>query len=209
MSADSIARLKVTLDNVRPQPVRRLEVPLTIRLDRLHDALQAAMGWDNDHLWEFRLRDVAYGPAPDLGSEFGGTLSAERTTLLRALEHTGSASFKYLYDFGDIWVHTVRIEATLEPADTVTYPLLVEAAGACPPEDIGGPGGYARMLAALADPKHPRHLELREWHGDFNADDANIDGIKQRLAALAEYWAPKPPPERKPRAPRKRKAAEA
>jgi len=30
--------------------VRRVEVPLTIRLDRLHLVLQAAMGWTNSHL---------------------------------------------------------------------------------------------------------------------------------------------------------------
>lgn len=36
MTATSIARLKVTLDDVKPAVQRRLEVPLTIRLDRLH-----------------------------------------------------------------------------------------------------------------------------------------------------------------------------
>jgi len=39
--------------------VRRLEVPLTIRLDRLHLVLQAAIGWTNSHLYEIRARDVA------------------------------------------------------------------------------------------------------------------------------------------------------
>jgi hypothetical protein len=44
MNADSIALLKITLDDVEPPVVRRMEVPLTIRLDRLHLAIQAAMG---------------------------------------------------------------------------------------------------------------------------------------------------------------------
>jgi hypothetical protein len=30
--------------------LRRIEVPFDIRLDRLHLAIQAAMGWTNSHL---------------------------------------------------------------------------------------------------------------------------------------------------------------
>ena len=44
MTATRIALLKVTLDDVKPAVLRRLQVPLTIRLDRLHAVLQAAMG---------------------------------------------------------------------------------------------------------------------------------------------------------------------
>jgi len=39
-----IVCLKVVLDNVKPTVMRRLEVPVTIKLDRLHKILQAAMG---------------------------------------------------------------------------------------------------------------------------------------------------------------------
>jgi len=46
MSADTIARLKVTLDDVKPAVLRRIEVPFDIRLDRLHLTIQAAMGVD-------------------------------------------------------------------------------------------------------------------------------------------------------------------
>jgi len=44
MTATSIARLHVTLNDVKPPVQRRVEVPLAIRLDRLHLVLQAAMG---------------------------------------------------------------------------------------------------------------------------------------------------------------------
>ena len=50
MSAGDIAHLEVTLDEVAPPVLRRIEVPLAIRLDRLHSALQAAMGWTDSHL---------------------------------------------------------------------------------------------------------------------------------------------------------------
>jgi hypothetical protein len=60
MSADTIARLKITLDDVKPAVLRRIEVPFNIRLDRLHLAIQTAMGWTNTHLYEIRARDVGW-----------------------------------------------------------------------------------------------------------------------------------------------------
>jgi len=60
MSADTIARLKIALDDVKPAVLRRIEVPLTLRLDRLHLTIQAAMGWTNSHLYEIRAGDVSW-----------------------------------------------------------------------------------------------------------------------------------------------------
>ena len=68
MCTSAIARLKVTLDYVEPLVMRRIEVPVDIRLDRLHLALQAAMGWETYHLWEFHVRSVRFGPP---GQDFG------------------------------------------------------------------------------------------------------------------------------------------
>ena len=62
--AAGIAQLRIKLNDVEPAVLRWIEVPLTIRLDRLHLVLQAAMGWTNSHLYEFRARDIGWG-APD------------------------------------------------------------------------------------------------------------------------------------------------
>jgi hypothetical protein len=48
----------------------------------------------------------------------------------------------------------------------ILYPRLIEAKGRCPPEDVGGPWGYAEFLEAIADPGHERHRELKEWFDD-------------------------------------------
>ena len=69
MTAGPIARLKITLDDVKPAVPRRIEVPVTIRLDRLHQVLQAALGWTNSHLYELRAHDVGWGiPDPGLSA---------------------------------------------------------------------------------------------------------------------------------------------
>ena len=62
-----IARLAISLDEVKPAVRRRIEVPVSMRLDRLHRVFQIVMGWEDYHLYEFRIgRDIAYGiPDPD------------------------------------------------------------------------------------------------------------------------------------------------
>ncbi len=190
MSADTIARLKITLDDVKPAVLRRIEVPLNIRLDRLHLAIQAAMGWSNSHLYEIRARDVGWGdPDPDGGD---GPLDARKARLVDVLEDVGTKTLRYPYDFGDGWEHTIKIERIADAVPGVAYPRLVEAAGRCPPEDVGGPWGYADLRQAIDDPKHERHAELKGWIGD-DFDPKTVDAHRraEELAALAKQWSRK------------------
>jgi hypothetical protein len=160
-----IARIKVVLDDVKPTVMRRLEVPINIKLDRLHMVLQAAMGWTNSHLYEFRIRDCGFGiPDPDWPD---GPSDALKVTLLDVLEDTGAKSFKYLYDFGDGWEHSIKIERVEPATPGIDYPVLLDAVGNCPPEDCGGPWGYMEALEVLADPKHVDHARLSGWWPDF------------------------------------------
>src|SRR5215218_3008514 len=185
MSADGIAHLKIALDEVEPPVLRRIEVPLAIRLDRLHLALQAAMGWTNSHLYEIRARDVRWGvPGPDWGN---GPLDARRARLVEVLEETGAKTLKYLYDFGDGWEHTIKVERIAEAVPGLAYPRLTEARGRCPPEDVWG---YADFLEAITDPEHERHAEVVEWNdGPFDPEVAEIEEYAQALAALAKQWS--------------------
>jgi hypothetical protein len=195
MSAFAIARLKITLDDVEPTVLRRIEVPLAIRLDRLHLTIQAAMGWTNSHLYELRARDVGWGvPDPDWGD---GLLDASKAKLIDALKDVGVKTLRYLYDFGDGWEHTIKIERIVDSEPGALYPRLIEAAGRCPPEDVGGPWGYAELLAAVDDPKHERHANLGDWiEGGFDPKVANIDARNQEVEALAKRWSRKPSPKK-------------
>ena len=58
------------------------------------------------------------------------------------LEDLGTKTLKYLYDFGDGWEHTIKIERLTDPEPGMVYPRLTEVSGRCPPEDCGGPWGY-------------------------------------------------------------------
>ena len=66
-AALQVARLAVTLEDVEPAVLRRLDVPLGLRLDRLHFVLQAAMGWTDSHLHAFGAGGAEWGvPDPKL-----------------------------------------------------------------------------------------------------------------------------------------------
>ena len=196
MTAASIARLLVTLDDVKPQVRRRVEMPLAIRLDRLHLVLQAAMGWTNSHLYEIRARDVGWGlPDPDFGD---GPLDAKKARLVDVLEDVGTKTLEYLYDFGDGWEHTVKVERIADAVPGTAYPVLIDAAGRCPPEDVGGPWGYAEFLDAIADPAHENHAEMKEWVGEpFDPKTVDVEALADDVAALAKAWTRKPPTKRK------------
>ena len=195
MIANPIARLKITLDDVKPQVLRRVEAPLAIRLDRLHLALQAAIGWTNTHLYEIRAGDVGWGePDPDYGD---GPLEARKARLADVLEDVGAKTLRYLYDFGDGWEHTIKVEGIFEAEPGVQYPRLIEAVGRCPPEDVGGPWGYAEFLEAVGNPKHERHVEMTEWIGDnFDPKAIDVEAHAEELAALAKRWTRKTPAKR-------------
>jgi Plasmid pRiA4b ORF-3-like protein len=186
-----IARLKISLDDVEPAVVRRIEVPFGLRLDRLHAVLQAAVGWTNSHFWEFRAGDVGWGiPDPGWGD---GPLDASKATLKEVLRDTGRKRLTYLYDYGDGWEHTIRIERIGQALPGELYPRLLDATGRCPPEDIGGPPGYFEFLQAIADPKHERHAEFRECYDtDFDPNAVNLLVIQRRLTELAQRWSRKP-----------------
>ncbi|MBN7784175.1 plasmid pRiA4b ORF-3 family protein [Ponticoccus gilvus] len=57
-------------------------------------------------------------------------------------DQTGTRTIQYIYDFGDGWDHSIRIERVNEAAPGMTDPRLLKAAGAGPPEDVGGAWGY-------------------------------------------------------------------
>ena len=176
--------------------MRRVEVPLTIRLDRLHLVLQAAMGWTNSHLYEIRARDIGWGmPDPDFGD---GPLDASKARLIDVLEDVGVKSLKYIYDFGDCWEHTIRIERVTDAVPGVACPRLIEAVGRCPPEDVGGSWGYREFLDVLADPDHEEYAERLEWvGGPFDATNADVESLTQAVDRIAKKWARKPAPSRK------------
>ncbi|MGB9920185.1 MAG: plasmid pRiA4b ORF-3 family protein [Moorellales bacterium] len=174
-----ICQFKVTLKGIRPPIWRRFQAPNHITLYKLHLVLQEVMGWLNCHLYHFVIGGVEYGdPDPDFGD---AEVNAKRVTLWQVLPEP-KAKFLYEYDFGDGWQHEVVLEKVLPPAQGVRYPVCLGGAGACPPEDCGGPWGYRRMLEILSDPGHEEYQETVEWvGGGFDPEAFDLEDINWRL----------------------------
>lgn len=157
---------------VEPVVSRVLDLPSGMTLAEVHDVLQGALGWTDSHLHRFEADGISYG-VPDLDWAEDDDRD-ERGAKLRELP----AHFRYLYDFGDGWEHEVAVLGAGGQA-----PGCVYGEGACPPEDVGGPYGYAEFRKALADPDHPEHERRREWAGDWSDefDLAETDRVVRQL----------------------------
>lgn len=154
-------QIRVALAAIEPAIWRRLVVPRTFHLGQFHHVIQAAFGWWDCHLHEFRIGGLSWGDPEQIGEpEFEGDARSFDEAQVRLLDFHDpeSTEFLYIYDFGDSWEHTVQFEhlLALEPA-----PRLA----ARPPEDVGGVHGYADFLEIIADPDHPEHRQTTRWAG--------------------------------------------
>jgi hypothetical protein len=170
-----LLQFKITLRGTEPVIWRRIQV-FDDTLDKLHEHVQTAMGWTNSHLHHFFIQGRRCGD-PELledGFEPFTGLDSTKTLISAVLPADGAPfSFEYHYDFGDSWVHDVQFEGSPPPEPGVAYPKCLEGERACPPEDVGGIGGYAEYLEAMADPSHERYQEMLDWNGPFNPDAFN------------------------------------
>ena len=139
--------------------------------------IQAAFGWWDYHLHAFQIGDLRYGPQAEDYPE--DELDEAAVTIVAALE--GVERFSYEYDFGDSWDHEIVIEERSWLSVGLKVGVCIDGQNACPPEDVGGPGGYAAYLQALADPRHPEHDDLLEWRGAFDPAHFDLASANARL----------------------------
>nr|VFJ86440.1 MAG: pRiA4b ORF-3-like protein [Candidatus Kentron sp. H]VFJ88317.1 MAG: pRiA4b ORF-3-like protein [Candidatus Kentron sp. H]VFJ95545.1 MAG: pRiA4b ORF-3-like protein [Candidatus Kentron sp. H] len=181
-------QLKIGLKGSKPPIWRRILVVSTVRLSELHSIIQIVMGWKNRHLHQFVLGGERYGGAPDPDFGLEGMLDGSQYRLDQLLSQE-KVSMIYEYDFGDGWEHKITLEKTLPFDPKATLPVCIKAKGACPPEDIGGMGGYYEFLEALNDPAHPEHEDYKEWVGvDFDPDAHDRDAVNRRLAGSGKVY---------------------
>jgi Plasmid pRiA4b ORF-3-like protein len=185
-------QLKVTLRGVSKPPVwRRVLVHADASLGELHQVIVAAMGWDDSHLHMFSDGGARYStPDMDLDDEDEDE-DEDEFALADVLAEPGDR-LRYTYDFGDGWDHDIKLEKVFPPdADppATVVPACLAGKGACPPEDCGGPWGYAALKEVIADPSDEEHDERLEWLGledpsDFDPAAFDLASVNARLHGL-------------------------
>lgn len=178
--SESALTLKLSLRGVSKPPVwRRLLVPADMRLDRLHDVIQTSIGWTDTHLHVFSTAAGDYGvPDPELG------FRNERSARLGQFLKQPGDRIQYAYDFGDGWDHDIVLEKRLDPNPEAQIAVCLAGKGACPPEDCGGPWGYADLKETLDDPRHDDHADMLDWLGLDSAE--NFDPAACDLVEINE-----------------------
>lgn len=183
---EAIFQIKITLQGTNPPIWRRVLVPAELTLARLHDVLQAAMGWTDSHLHEFRIGRQRFG-IPDADDQFigGPPTTDERYVRLSRLFTKAGAKAEYSYDFGDGWEHALLVEKVLTPEAGQPYPFCLDGKLHGPPEDCGGIGGFYELLEAINDPEHERREELLEWvGGSFEPESFSTADVNRRLQRM-------------------------
>ena len=182
-----IYRLKIVLDGSEPLIWRKILVKSDIKLSQLHDIIQTVMGWTNSHLHHFRTKDCWYVMQGELDNHDSDAVDERKAKLCDIVAR--GQSFLYEYDFGDSWMHIIKVEAVLEPEAGVKYPACVGGAMACPPDDVGGLDGYYNFIEALKDPKHEDHEDMVEWHGeDFDPSKFELRETNMTLHPNTKVW---------------------
>jgi len=176
-------QLLVTLSDSDPLVWRRLAVPPTITLAKLHRILQATLGWTDSHLHQFVIGDAIYGD-PDLLVDDPPQESTRRARLGQAAPAVG-ATLRYEYDFGDGWDHLLVVERLLWPDLDAQDAVCLAGGGACPPEDCGGIGGYADLLATLRRGRGQEYRDMLAWlGGSFDPTAFDLAATNRALRRL-------------------------
>lgn len=178
-----VYQLRIELRYTDPVIWRRLLVPGSVKLSKLHVILQLAMGWEGGHLHDFVIGEARYGePDPDFPSDLP-VEDEKKVTLAKALG--ARKTFTYLYDYGDDWQHRVKVEKVLPQGPDLPWPLCLDGGNACPLEDVGGVPGYYEFLEVLNDPSHEEHQAMLEWcGGSFDPEAFDLDEVNQRLSEV-------------------------
>jgi hypothetical protein len=172
-----IYQVKVGICHAKPPIWRRLELSADTSLAGLHEIIQVAFDWDDDHMHVFHTPYGEFGVA-DAGLGY----RSEAPVSLEQVAPSVGDKIGYTYDFGDDWNLEIVVEnlhTTKSTADLTGYPRCTGGRRAAPPDDSGGIDAYTRFVAALADSDHPDHENAVDWLGYTNPhpyfDPAHFD----------------------------------
>lgn len=183
--------VRLELQQVSPRVWRVIRVPDDLRLDDLHHAIQAVMGWEDFHPHVFEIGDQEYGPRPepddDDGDEPSGESSAwagdDRALTIAQAFAMHPEGFTYIYDFDDDWRVTVTRVGEAEH-DAAHGVVCLDGAESGPQQEIRDPLPFdvAQWNRRLARAHRPRATPSFPAGQRASADEQMLANVT--LAAL-------------------------
>jgi Plasmid pRiA4b ORF-3-like protein len=181
-------QVKITLEYIQPAIYRRLLIPDQIPFTKFHKIIQNAFGWENQHLYLFDLPDCII---KEKDPYFSFDKVEKHPVSVRIDDYMKvKSSFIYEYDFGDSWRHIIKVEKEVYMDDDPGYPHCLEGTRNCPPEDIGGPGGYEYFVSIINNPEHEEFEHMMRWttevtgQHEFDPEHFNLKEINRKLKRI-------------------------
>ncbi len=121
--------------NCRKKIWRKIELKASNSLEDLHDAIQVAFGWDNDHLYSFFMdNDVN---SREFDAEYTCPFEPEARHTADEAElgifgFSKGQKFAYLFDFGDCHSFEVQVVGFGKTQKNKMYPAFVDLKGKAP-----------------------------------------------------------------------------
>jgi hypothetical protein len=188
---NQVYQFRIELLNVAPLIWRRIQVPAYYNFWDLHVSIQDSMGWSDSHLHHFEIREAGKRKPckigiPDFEMISGDDVFPGWEIAVPAYFSSVGMQADYVYDYGDLWIHSVLLEGILLREAGIKYPACLDGAEDCPPEDCGGPFAYSEFLKMKADPeqKEVRMVSMftgRAWRPKpFNKDKVKFTNSFRR-----------------------------
>ena len=158
--------LRITLVGSSPRVWREIVVPSNIKQTSLAYVVILAMGWEESHLSMFKKWRKEYHVYMDGADMYDYPIEDASDYALCDLLAAGE-EMTFIYDFGDTWRHTVKVLECMEYGkEEKQHIRLLDGKNACPPNDVGGIGGYKEMLKVIKeDPDSEEAWEYYTWLG--------------------------------------------
>jgi hypothetical protein len=165
---------------------REVWVPSDLTLDMLHDVIQEAMGWDDDHMHGFEFKKQQFVSLEFTDGYDDDAGKPEELVELSELLKRVRQKLTYTYDFGDNWQHSVTLKKQV-PLNLEQLFTCIAGEGACPMEDCGGVYGHERVCAFAKGGVDDGFMPYEEWGVDqYDPDAFNIDSVNGLLSGLKD-----------------------
>jgi hypothetical protein len=177
--AVEVYQLRIWIRKISPQIWRRLLVRSDSTIAELHDILQIAFDWADDHLHRFLIRGKPYG----IG-RVGGIIFDDNPLQvhLHDFHFRPKETWLYEYDLTDWWQHEIRLEHVLPFDPTKPYPICTAGKRRGPIEDCGGPQAFMELQE-----DHPQWKVLPEFAQLLLDHRDDLDDHNDEFRRLA-YW---------------------
>jgi hypothetical protein len=171
--------IEVSLHDIDPRIWRRFLLSDSATFLDLHDAIQDAGAWSDDHMFAFRTTDGSATVAEDPRGD--GRPPADRVRLRDVFDPAAPTDLLYEYDFGDSWEVDLRCHGLVRESEPFER-RLTGGARAFPAEDCGGVGGYEECVEAFAAKKPDADQRERlEWLGKWSPETFDLEQVSRRF----------------------------